>query len=41
MPRPNPALLFDGLGWHIAKVEGGSGKVSHEDILWTLKPPVG
>ncbi len=40
MPRPNPALLFDGLGWHIAKVEGGSGKVSHEDILWTLKPPV-
>lgn len=38
MPRPNPALLFDGLGWHIAKVDG-SGKVSHEDILWTLKPP--
>lgn len=40
MPRPNPALLFDGLGWHIGKVEGDSGKVSHEDILWTLKPPV-
>lgn len=41
MPRPNPARLYDGLGWHIAKVEGGSGRVSHEDILWTLKPPAG
>jgi 3',5'-cyclic-AMP phosphodiesterase len=40
MPRPNPSKLYDGLGWHIAKVEGGSGNVSHEDILWTLKPPV-
>jgi 3',5'-cyclic-AMP phosphodiesterase len=39
MPRPNPSNLYDGLGWHIGKVEGGSGKVSHEDILWTLKPP--
>jgi predicted phosphodiesterase len=39
MPRPNPSKLFDGLGWHIAKVQGASGKVSHEDILWTLKPP--
>jgi 3',5'-cyclic-AMP phosphodiesterase len=38
MPRPNPAKLFDGLGWHSARVET-SGRVSHEDILWTLKPP--
>ena len=40
MPRPNPSRLYDGLGWHIARVEGSSGNVSHEDILWTLKPPV-
>jgi Icc protein len=40
MPRSNPALAFDGLGWHIAKV-AGDGKVSHDDILWTLKPPTG
>ncbi len=40
MPRPNPSNLYDGLGWHIARVEGGSGKISHEDILWTLKSPV-
>jgi 3',5'-cyclic-AMP phosphodiesterase len=39
MPRPNPAKLFDGLGWHIAKVSA-RGTVSHEDILWTLKPPL-
>ena len=37
MPRSNPALAFDGLGWHSAKVAGGT--VSHEDILWTLQPP--
>jgi 3',5'-cyclic-AMP phosphodiesterase len=37
MPRPNPAKLYDGLGWHIGKVQ--SGAVSAEDILWTLKPP--
>ncbi len=37
MPRSNPALPFDGLGWHIGKVSGGV--TSHEDILWTLKPP--
>jgi hypothetical protein len=40
MPRSNPAKLFDGLGWHIGKV-AGSGQVSCEDILWTLKPPAG
>jgi 3',5'-cyclic AMP phosphodiesterase CpdA len=39
MPRSNPALAFDGLGWHSAKVAGGV--TSHEDILWTLQPPVG
>jgi hypothetical protein len=37
MPRSNPARPFDGLGWHIGKVAGGIP--SHEDILWTLKPP--
>lgn len=37
MPRSNPALPFDGLGWSNNKVAGGT--VTHEDILWTLKPP--
>ncbi|MGH6640774.1 MAG: metallophosphoesterase family protein, partial [Polaromonas sp.] len=39
MPRSNPAMPFDGLGWHIGKVANGA--TSHEDILWTLKPPSG
>jgi predicted MPP superfamily phosphohydrolase len=39
MPRSNPALPFDGLGWHLAKVDGKK-EVTHEDILWTLTPPV-
>ncbi len=37
MPRSNPAMPFDGLGWHVGKVAGGIP--GHEDILWTLKPP--
>jgi 3',5'-cyclic AMP phosphodiesterase CpdA len=37
MPRSNPALPFDGLGWSNNKVSGHA--VSHEDVLWTLKPP--
>ena len=39
MPRSNPGMLFDGLGWHVGKVAGGV--TGHEDILWTLKPPSG
>jgi len=37
MPRSNPALPFDGLGWSNNKVAGGA--VTHEDVLWTLRPP--
>jgi hypothetical protein len=37
MPRSNPALPFDGLGWSNNKVVGGA--VTHEDVLWTLRPP--
>ena len=38
MPRSNPAMPFDGLGWHHGKVANGD-LVTHEDILWTLNPP--
>lgn len=37
MPRSNPALPFDGLGWSNNRVAGNG--VTHEDVLWTLKPP--
>lgn len=37
MPRSNPAMPFDGLGWSNNKLAGGI--VKHEDILWTGKPP--
>ena len=39
MPRSNPALPFDGLGWHSARLAGRT-LVAQEDILWTLRPPV-
>lgn len=35
MPRSNPALPLDGLGWHNVHVQKGA--VTHDDILWTLK----
>src|SRR5258708_33559880 len=37
MPRSNPAMVFDGLGWHVGRVAGA--EVTHEDILWSLQPP--
>lgn len=37
MPRSNPARPFDGLGWSHNKMTGSA--VTHEDVLWTLKPP--
>lgn len=37
MPRSNPAMPFDGLGWSNNKVAGGA--VTHEDVVWTLRPP--
>ncbi len=40
MQRSNPAMPFDGLGWHVGRVDGSRKNVSHEDIQWTLTPPV-
>jgi hypothetical protein len=37
MPRSNPAKPFDGLGWSSNRLAGAS--ITHEDMLWTGKPP--